>query len=86
MVRLIKSDEKMLAATLNDLMDDLVRNEGNETIRIFRREKIDSDICIVLFHDVEKTGTGGSALGLRLVGELKRVALVHHTIWHEFKR
>ncbi|MGD9366071.1 MAG: hypothetical protein PVH87_10260 [Desulfobacteraceae bacterium] len=84
MVRSTGGSAKMPAATLHHLINDVMRNKGDETIRVFRREKIDSDICIVLFHGGRKTKTGGSSFGLRLADALKEVGLVRHTIWHEF--
>lgn len=66
-------------------MEDLARDVGREAIRVFRREKLDSDICIVLFHNGKKSKTGGSPLGLRLVTALKEFGLVHHTVWNEIQ-
>lgn len=85
MVRLVSSDSKVLASTLRELMNDVARDTGHETIRVFRREKLDSDICIVLFHDGEKKKSGGSRLGLRLVAALQEFSLVRHTIWIEME-
>ena len=82
-VRSTVSNAAILAATLHELMNDMVGNKGNETIRVFRREKLDSDICIVLLHSGNKTNAGVSPLALRLVAAIKEIALVHHTIWYE---
>ncbi len=71
MARSADGSAKMLAATLQSLMNDVVRNTRHESIRVFRQEKLDSDICIVLFHTGKKTWAGGSPLGLHLVAALK---------------
>ena len=85
MVRSAGSNSKILASTLREIMEDLARDVGREAIRVFRREKLDSDICIVLFHNGKKSKTGGSPLGLRLVTALKEFGLVHHTVWNEIQ-
>ena len=66
-------------------MNDLAGEVGHETVRIFHREKLDSDICIVLFHKGNKTKSGASPLGLHLVTALKEIGLVHHTTWIEIE-
>ncbi len=86
MVRSAGSSAEILDTTLQNLMNDVVRNADHEAIRVFRHEKLDSDICIVLFHSGKKTRTGGSPLGLHLVAALKEVGLVNHTIWSEIER
>ena len=83
MVRSAGSNAKILAKTVQDLMADVARCDGSDNIRIFGRENIETDICIVLFHSGEKEKTGGSPLGLRIVAALKEIGLVHHTIWNE---
>jgi hypothetical protein len=86
MVRSADGSAKMLDDALQNLMNDVVRNARHESIRVFRRDKLDSDICIVLFHTGKKRRAGGSSLGLHLVAELKEVGLVNHTTWSEIDR
>ena len=83
MVRSAGSNAKILFDTLQDLMVDMMRSVGNDDIRVFHRENLKTDICIVLFHSGKKTQTGGSPLGQRIVAAFKEVGLVHHTIWNE---
>lgn len=73
-------------ATLKELMNSVAIESEHEVIRVFRHEKLDSDICIILFHNEKKTRTGGSLLGLNLAAALKEVGLVNHTIWSEIFR
>ena len=83
MVRLAGSQSKVPASILRELINDLAIDVGQEAIKVFRREKLDSDICIVLFHDGIKTNTGGSPLGLRVVAALREFSQVYHTVWIE---
>ncbi len=86
MVRSAGGSVEILNATLQDLINEVAIEAEHEAIRVFRREKLDSDICIVLFHSGKKTRTGGSPLGLRLAAALKEIGLVCHTIWSEIDR
>ena len=83
MVRSAGSTAKILTKPLQDLMADVARRGESDDIRIFCRENLKTDICIVLFHSGRKTQTGGSPLGLRLVTALKEFGLVNHTVWTE---
>lgn len=82
-VRSTGSSSKAMAETLQGFINDLTWDIGHEAIRVFRRENLDSDICIVLFHSGKKKKAGGSLLGLRLVAALKEFGLVRHTVWTE---
>ncbi|MCP3954440.1 MAG: hypothetical protein GY697_19825 [Desulfobacterales bacterium] len=86
MVRSAGSSAEILDATLQDLMNTVAIETEHEAIRVFRHEKLDSDICIVLFHRGAKKKAGGSPLGLHLVAALKEVGLVNHTIWSEIEQ
>jgi hypothetical protein len=86
MVRSAGSNAEILAKTLQDLMADVARGSGNDDIRVFRREHLETDICVVIFHSGKKTQAGGSPLGLRLVAAFKEVGLVYSTIWNEIER
>lgn len=85
-VRLVGDSTEMITSTLRELIIDVARDLGREAIRVFRREKLDTDVCIVLFHNVKKKKSGGSALGLRLVNALKEFGIVHHVVWIELDR
>jgi hypothetical protein len=86
MVRAADGKAKMLVAALQNLMNDVVEKAKHAPIRVFRREKLDSDICIVVLHSWKKTTNGASALGLHLAAALMEVGLVNHTIWSEIER
>ncbi len=86
MLRSAGSRREILDATLKNLMNEVLTETEHQAIRVFRHEKLNSDICIVLFHNRKKERTGGSILGLHLVAALKEVGLVNHTIWSEIDR
>jgi len=86
MVRSAGRNGDVVDATLKELMNAVAIEAENGAIRVFRHEKLDSDICIVLFHNGDKKRTGGSLLGLNLAAALKEVGLVNHTIWSEIFR
>jgi hypothetical protein len=75
----------LLASTLKDLMGAVDREAGLGRIRIYQRERIDTDFSIVLFHHHEKETTGPSRLGVRLSDALKELGQVHHTVWIEME-
>ena len=85
-VRSNKNNSQALAATLRELMEDVVRRAGPEKIRMYRRKRLDTDFCIVLFHEGEKDPIDGSRLGLRLAAALKDFGIVHHAVWIEMDR
>ena len=85
MVRSSGGSAEFLEANLQDLMNEVAIEAEHEAIRIFHRDKLDSDICIVLFHNRKKTRSGGSPLAQRLVASLNEFGLVHHTIWNEME-
>ena len=86
MLRSAGSKTKILNAALKNLMNEMLTEAEHQAIRVFHHEKLDTDICIVLFHNHKKVKAGGSILGLHLVAALEEVGLVNHTIWHEIHR
>jgi len=85
MVRSAISSAKILETTLQDLMNQMATDSAHEAIRVFHREKLPSDICIVLFHSRKKVRAGGSTLGLHLAAALKEIGMVNHTVWNEIE-
>jgi len=74
-----------LKSALQELVSGVLRSDVSDSIRIYHREKIDTDYCIILCHDGEIVLGEGSALGLRLAAALKAVGLVNHSVWVEMK-
>jgi hypothetical protein len=86
MVRSNSVNATLLASTLKDLVRTVDREAGLGRIRIYQRERIDTDFSIVLFHHHEKETTGPSRLGARISDALKELGQVRHTIWRELDR
>ena len=84
-LRSLSIDRNFLESKLQELVHEVNRTSKEQRIKIYNREMIDSDICLVLFQDVEKEEIGESRLGLRLVAALKEFGLVNHSIWLEGK-
>jgi hypothetical protein len=80
-VRATGRNSQIIASTLKDLMRDMNRNTGHGRIRIYRRERIATDFCIVVHHHDAKQTSGASPLGVRLSAALKELGQVHHTVW-----
>jgi len=85
-VRSNGANATLLASTLKDLMRSVEQEAGLGRIRIYQRERIDTDFSIVLFHHHEKETTGPSRLGVRLSDALKELGQVRHTVWIELDR
>ena len=50
MVRSTGSNTAALKSSLQELMGDVHEDDASEDIRIYHREKIDTDFCIILSH------------------------------------
>ena len=82
-VRSTGGGSKSLTSALRNLMEDVDIKHRREHIRLYRRRGVDSDFCLVLFHEGEKVGFDGSRIGLRLTAALKDFGMVNHTVWEE---
>lgn len=83
-LRSVVSNRKRLESKLQKLINEVNRKPKKHSIKIYNREMLDTDICIVLFHDREKVEIGGSRLSLCLVAALKEFGLINHSIWIEW--
>ena len=83
MGRFASSNRKLLEQNLQEFFNEIDRNIKDKRIRVYHRGKIESDICIVLFHEKEKVKAEGSRMGLHLVAALKEFGLVNHNVWTE---
>ena len=84
-VRSTGKSNMALKSALQELVGDVVKKHGPQRIKIFHREKIDTDFCIILTHEGEASVDHESRLGLRIAAALKVFALVNHSIWSEMK-
>ncbi len=84
-LRSLNRNRKSLASTLKRLMREVEAENKGQSVKIYGRERIDTDFSIVLFSRAEKRQIGGSALGLALADALKAFGMVRHTVWLEME-
>ena len=74
---------KQLETDLQEFIEQVEKKTEKQTVKLYTRMMIDTDVSIHLFHDSSKVKNRGSSLGIRLVSALKSYGLVNHTIWIE---
>jgi hypothetical protein len=76
---------KQLETHLQEFLDQVEEEKKVEkqTVKLYTRVMIDTDLSVHLFHDSSTVKNRGSSLGIRLVSALKSYGLVNHTIWIE---
>ena len=72
-----------LETRLQEFIEQVEKKTEKQTVKLYTRMMIDTDVSIHLFHDSSKVKNRGSSLGIRLVSALKSYGLVNHTIWIE---
>ena len=77
------STRKQVATRLIEFIDQVEKESEKQTVKLYTRMMIDTDVSIHLFHDSNKVKDRGSPLGIRLVSALKPYGLVNHNIWIE---
>ncbi len=58
-------------------------DEGAETLTLYRRRGLDTDLAVHLVRADVGAKRGPSDLALRLASELRAYGLVEHTVWEE---
>ena len=74
---------KQLEKHIQEIIDQAEKKSGQQTVKLYTRMKIETDLSIHLVHNSSEAKNRGSSLGLRLVSALKFYGLVNHTIWIE---
>ena len=74
---------KQLETHLQEFLDQAEKEVEKQTVKLYARMMIDTDLSVHLFHDSSTVKNRGSSLGIRLVSALKSYGLVNHTIWIE---
>ena len=82
-IRAMGGNRELLKSQLQDLINDLTKEEGLKSVKIYRQVMLESDFSIHLFHDSEKPETVCSSICSRLVSSLKDFGFVNHTAWIE---
>jgi hypothetical protein len=74
---------EQLETCLQEFLDQVEKKVEKQTVKLYTRMMIDTDLSVHLFHDSSTVKNRGSSLGMRLVSALKPYGLVNHTIWVE---
>lgn len=60
-----------------------IAEETAETVTLYRRQGLDTDLAVHIRHRTATEGQLPSDLGLRLASSLRTYGLVEHTVWEE---
>lgn len=71
--------------TLADRIKESIWMDGSidETVTVFRRDGLETDIAIHIRHRDSKNGNGASTLAFNLANALRTFGIVEHTVWEE---
>jgi hypothetical protein len=65
------------------LIPKAVHSEIPQSVKIYRRSKIEGDLCILLDWKAENTACSPSDFGVNLTASLKEFGRVDHAVWIE---
>ena len=82
-IRSAANGSRKLRLVLQALLLEIRREHDRAAIRWYHREGIDSDFCILLFHEQAEARAGVSRMGLRLAAALKDFGWVNRIVWVE---
>ena len=82
-LRTTGNTRKQLETHLQEFMDQMEKKTETQTIKIYTRMMVKTDVSIHLLHESGSDNNTGSSLGIKLVSALKAYGLVYHTIWVE---
>ena len=82
-IRAMGSNRELLESQLQELINDLNKEAGFKSVKIYKQVMLETDFSIHLFHDSENPETGCSAICSQLVPSLKDFGFVNHTVWME---
>lgn len=73
----------VLKPRLLRLSDEMSKEAGRQTIKVYSSMKFGADFSIHLYHNSHEAAYDGSPLGLQLASAFKEFGLVNHSIWVE---
>ena len=82
-IRAMGSNRETLKSQLQELFNDLYKEEGLQSVKIYRQVMLETDFSIHLLHETENQENGCSTICARLVSSLKNFGFVNHTAWIE---
>ena len=76
-----------LSETLSNQIIMMIRaaENNNDSIELFHRMGLESDVAIHINHSETSETTESSSLGLRLAASLKEYGMVEHTMWEKLQ-
>jgi len=80
-LRVTEQERERLRPMLLQLIDEIRKKEECRKVKLFRRARIETDVCLHLYHDSKESQADGSQVGLRLIAALKPFGMVNHTVW-----
>ena len=82
-LRSAKPNTDMLDSFLDQLVDDIRKEEGSLKFNLFKRVDLATDVCLQLNHGSKQVKPPGSRLGMHLSSLFKSFGMVNHTVWVE---
>lgn len=82
-LRITRRNTRQVVAIVQKLASE-ARTEGTcRSVRMCRRADIDTDLCLLFFHENPPVQGYGSTLGIRISAALKEFGMVNHNTWVE---
>ncbi len=71
--------------SLGDLIRESIWAEGSgtEVVTVYRRQGLDTDVAVHIYHRDSGVGDGPSSLAFNLASSLRAFGLVEHSVWEE---
>lgn len=82
-VRITKQDTEQIVFLAQQLAIEAKEEASCQEVKMYRRTFVNTDLSILLFHDIVSQEKDGSSLGLRIASALKEFGLVNHNSWLE---
>lgn len=82
-IRLADNLNQKLEAEIEQVINDLVKDESGNTMRLYKKLNLNSDYMIIILHNKVKANQKGSELGQRLKAAISDYGLINHSLWNE---
>ena len=82
-IRLAQNLNKVLEKEIGNIMEEIMENELEYTLKLYKKLQLRSDYMIIIYHSKELINHKGSELGQQLKVALKDFGMINHTIWGE---
>jgi len=79
----LRSSGEPLESLAERIRESIWNEGGGQAVALFRRNGLDTDIAIHIYHRRSEGADGPSALAFNLASALRSFGLVEHTVWEE---